>query len=134
MSECVSTRFVHVLSSRTSSILRSPHTRSNHKPIRQTIAALTQLLPGMLGGLGKTIPGTAGVLFPGMQAKIVRDSDPSQGVVDCDFDEIGELWLKGENVSPGYWNNEKASKDTFTSDGWLKTGDRFRVNREGYFL
>ncbi|KAK7444312.1 hypothetical protein VKT23_015324 [Stygiomarasmius scandens] len=99
-----------------------------------TIAALTQLLPGMLGGLGKTIPGTAGVLFPGMQAKIVRDSDPSQGVVDCDFDEIGELWLKGENVSPGYWNNEKASKDTFTSDGWLKTGDRFRVNREGYFF
>ncbi|THV04982.1 acetyl-CoA synthetase-like protein [Dendrothele bispora CBS 962.96] len=100
-----------------------------------TIAALTQLLPGMLGGLGKTIPGTAGVLFPGMSGRIVRDGDSgSQDPVDCDVDEVGELWLKGDNVSPGYWNNEKANKDTFTSDGWLKTGDRFRVNSEGFFF
>ena len=39
----------------------------------------------------------------------------------------------GGNVVLGYWNDEKATKDTFLPDGWLRTGDRFRVNRDGTF-
>lgn len=51
---------------------------------------------------------------------------------DCDVNEPGELWLRSQNISIGYWNNPKANKETFIN-GWLKTGDRFRLDVEGYF-
>lgn len=63
-----------------------------------------------------------------MEARIVRDDGS-----EANFNEVGELWLRSPNVSPGYWNNEKANKETFV-DGWLRTGDKFSVNEEGYFL
>jgi long-subunit acyl-CoA synthetase (AMP-forming) len=46
--------------------------------------------------------------------------------------EPGELWLRSPNVAIGYWNNPKANAETFV-DGWLRTGDRFRVDEQGYF-
>ena len=82
----------------------------------------------MLGGRGKLLPGSTGVLLPGMEARIVRDDGS-----EANFNEVGELWLRSHNISPGYWNNEKANKETFV-DGWLRTGDKFSVNEEGYFL
>ncbi|TFK68984.1 acetyl-CoA synthetase-like protein [Pluteus cervinus] len=91
-----------------------------------TIAAITQPLPGTLGYL-KRYPGCTGVLYPGMEARIV-DEDGS----DCEVNKVGELWLRAPNVALGYWNNEKANKGTFV-DGWLKTGDQFRVDAERYF-
>jgi long-subunit acyl-CoA synthetase (AMP-forming) len=33
----------------------------------------------------------------------------------------------------GYYKDEKATRDTFTPDGWVKTGDRFRVDETGVF-
>ncbi|KAF8887154.1 hypothetical protein BD779DRAFT_1672910 [Infundibulicybe gibba] len=68
-----------------------------------------------------------GSTSPGMEARIIRD-DGSEAEVN----EIGELYLKGENVALGYWNNETASQETFV-DGWLRTGDKFRFNENGYF-
>jgi fatty-acyl-CoA synthase len=50
---------------------------------------------------------------------------------ECTADEVGELWLKGPNVSPGYWHNEKANADSY-ADGWFKTGDLVRSDAEGY--
>lgn len=76
----------------------------------------------------KRIPGSAGVLLPGMEARIVRDDGS-----DADVNEVGELYLRGLNVAMGYWNNEKATRETFV-DGWLRTGDKFRVDEEEYFL
>lgn len=35
----------------------------------------------------------------------------------------GELLIKGPNVFHGYWNKPELNKDTFTEDGWFKTGD-----------
>lgn len=93
----------------------------------QTVSAIIQPFPGVLGGL-KRLTGCTGILLPGMEARIVRDDG-----TDADFDEPGELWLQAENIAPGYFNNEKANKETFV-DGWLHTGDKFRVNRDGYFL
>jgi acyl-CoA synthetase (AMP-forming)/AMP-acid ligase II len=63
-----------------------------------------------------------------MEARIVREDGS-----EADFNEVGELWLKSPNVSPGYWDNETANRETFV-DGWLKTGDRFSVNEEGHFF
>lgn len=63
-----------------------------------------------------------------MQARIVREDGS-----EADVNESGELHLRGGNIALGYWNNEKANKETFV-DGWLRTGDRFRVDNKGIFL
>ncbi|WP_425390008.1 o-succinylbenzoate--CoA ligase [Ekhidna sp.] len=46
--------------------------------------------------------------------------------------EEGELWLNGPVVTPGYWNNDEATKDAFT-DGWFRTGDILVRDEEGYY-
>jgi acyl-CoA synthetase (AMP-forming)/AMP-acid ligase II len=62
-----------------------------------------------------------------MEARIMRDDG-----TDADTNEPGELWLRGGNVALGYWNNEKANKETFVK-GWVHTGDTFRVDAGGNF-
>jgi amino acid adenylation domain-containing protein len=37
--------------------------------------------------------------------------------------EVGHIQISGKNVTPGYYNNRKATEKTFTADGWLRTGD-----------
>lgn len=76
----------------------------------------------------KIIPGSIGVLLPGIEARIFRDDGTPVKV-----NEPGEFWFKGGNVALGYLNNDQADKETFVN-GWLKTGDKFYVNEEGYLL
>lgn len=45
----------------------------------------------------------------------------------------GELLLKGPNVTPGYWNNADATRETI-NDGWFHTGDRVRRDEEGFLF
>ena len=46
--------------------------------------------------------------------------------------ENNEILAKGPNVMMGYWQNDKATKDSFTQDGWLKTGDCGKIDTDGY--
>lgn len=46
--------------------------------------------------------------------------------------ETGELQLKGPGITPGYWENDAATKAAFTEDGWLRTGDLARTDEDGY--
>lgn len=48
-------------------------------------------------------------------------------------EHAGELQIRGPGVTPGYWNNETATKAAFTADGWLRTGDVARRDRDGYY-
>ncbi|KIL66829.1 hypothetical protein M378DRAFT_74729 [Amanita muscaria Koide BX008] len=93
-----------------------------------TVATLRSPAPGSLDGRLNPRRGSTGVLLPNLVAKILREDG-----TEADVNEVGELWIKGPTVSLGYWNNEKATKETFV-DGWLKTGDKFRVNEDGYFF
>ena len=51
---------------------------------------------------------------------------------DAAVGELGELWVKGPNVTPGYWNRPDANASSFT-DGWLHTGDATRVDEDGFY-
>jgi fatty-acyl-CoA synthase len=51
---------------------------------------------------------------------------------DVAVGELGELWVRGPNVSSGYWHRPDANAESFT-DGWLHTGDAARQDDEGYF-
>ena len=51
---------------------------------------------------------------------------------DAAVGELGELWVKGPNVTPGYWNRPDANASSFT-DGWLHTGDATRIDEEGFY-
>jgi long-chain acyl-CoA synthetase len=46
--------------------------------------------------------------------------------------EDGEIWLRGPNVTQGYLNRPKATQESWTSDGWFKTGDVGRVDEDGF--
>ena len=63
-----------------------------------------------------------------VQLKVVKDDDAE---IKWDGKEVGEIVVKGDSVTPGYWNlpeeTEKAIKN-----GWLHTGDLAVVDSEGY--
>ncbi len=76
-------------------------------------------------------PGTIGPGLPGTESRLV---DPESGEdIPEGADERGELWVRGPQVMAGYLNNDEATKETITDDGWLRTGDIAVVDSDGYF-
>ncbi len=53
--------------------------------------------------------------------------------VDVRISAEGELQVRGPNVFPGYWRNPEASREAFTDDGWLRTGDIAECDDEGFY-
>jgi fatty-acyl-CoA synthase len=47
--------------------------------------------------------------------------------------EVGDLLFAGPAVTPGYWNDPEATRAAFTADGWLKSGDLARRDRDGFY-
>lgn len=74
--------------------------------------------------------GAVGVALPNTTCQIV---DPENGQA-LPVGEEGELWIKGPQVMKGYLNNPKATAETITSDGWLRTGDIARIDEDGYLF
>ena len=76
---------------------------------------------------GDVKPGTSGRVVPGYEAKIVDDigNEVPPG-------EAGNLIIKGESVTTGYWNRPEENAEKVLPDGWFKTGDMY-VQEDGYF-
>lgn len=72
-------------------------------------------------------PGSVGIPFPGVQARIV-DAD---GTLSPDG-EIGQLQVRGPNVFSEYWRNPDATRAAFV-DGWFRTGDLAERSADGYY-
>ncbi len=70
--------------------------------------------------------GSSGSIVPNLEVKICDDKGNALPV-----GEKGEIVVKGENVMAGYWNNEKATKETLR-DGWLHTGDLGYLDKDNF--
>ena len=55
----------------------------------------------------------------------VKIDDPNE-------EGIGEVVVRGENTMSGYYKNPQATSDSFTSDGWLRTGDLGLLDEAGF--
>ncbi|MBA4751139.1 MAG: AMP-binding protein [Sphingopyxis sp.] len=78
---------------------------------------------------GPVRPGTIGQPIPATHIRLLDKEDPSKDAPDG---EPGELAVKGPQIMQGYWNRPEADKDSFTDDGWLRTGDVAVVEEGGY--
>ena len=61
--------------------------------------------------------GTVGLPLPGVAFRIADD---------------GEVLIKSKTVFPGYWRNDQATADSFTEDGWYRSGDVGELDDEGF--
>jgi len=77
---------------------------------------------------GKKKSGSIGLPLPNVQTRIV---DP-ETLRDTGPGEVGEIWLKGPNITPGYWKKPRETEAVF-SNGWFRTGDLGKKDEEGYY-
>lgn len=73
--------------------------------------------PATMSNLADHRIGTVGRPIPGVDIKLAPD---------------GELLVKGDNVFKGYWNMEEETREAFTEDGYLRTGDIGRIYEDGF--
>jgi acyl-CoA synthetase (AMP-forming)/AMP-acid ligase II len=71
--------------------------------------------------------GSFGRPAPGLEARVV---DLETGAT-AQSGAVGELWLRGPFLMEGYYGRERA--DTFTPDGWYRSGDLVSVDQDGLF-
>jgi malonyl-CoA/methylmalonyl-CoA synthetase len=78
---------------------------------------------------GPRVPGSVGPPLPGV---LIRVTEPHSGAVLREPDSIGALEISGPNVFAGYFRDAALTHAAFTADGWFKTGDLGRIDRNGY--
>lgn len=76
-------------------------------------------VPGKIGSAGKPLRHC--------EAMIARP-DGSEAAPE----ELGEIWMRGGNITPGYWNRPDANRSSFVN-GWFRSGDIGRRDADGYF-
>ena len=76
--------------------------------------------------LDKAASGYVGFPCPSTEIRITDEEGRELGI-----EEEGELEVRGPQVMKGYYKQEEETKNVITEDGWLKTGDVAKVNKEG---
>jgi benzoate-CoA ligase family protein len=69
---------------------------------------------------GQVQEGTSGSLVPGYEAMIVNDNG-----IEVPGGETGHLLIRGESITPGYWNRPEQNQERVLENGWFKTGDMY---------
>jgi benzoate-CoA ligase len=77
---------------------------------------------------GKGRPGSTGTPVPGYECRLVDEtgSDVPRG-------ELGDLLVRGDSTMAMYWNKHEATKHALRGD-WIRTGDKYSQDEEGYFF
>ena len=55
-------------------------------------------------------------------------------ILEPNSEGIGEVVVRGENTMQGYYKNAQATKEAFTKDGWLRTGDLGMLDEDGFLF
>lgn len=76
---------------------------------------------------GDRKPGTVGPPLPGVEVRITDDDGN-----ELEIGEIGNLQVRGANVFVGYWKMPDKTAEDFTEDGFFDTGDKGRIDEDGY--
>jgi malonyl-CoA/methylmalonyl-CoA synthetase len=98
-----------------------------HEPVeREGMSETGMNFSNPLRGIKK--PGSIGLPLPNLDVRIVN----SETFEDVRPGEVGEIWLKGSNVTQGYWNKPEEVEASF-SNGWFRTGDLGKKDEEGYY-
>jgi fatty-acyl-CoA synthase len=71
--------------------------------------------------------GSAGLIPPGIGAEIRDDRGNN-----CAVGTPGELFIKGANISQGYWRRPDSTREAFDEEGWFRTGDIARFDEDGF--
>ena len=72
--------------------------------------------------------GAAGIAGPLLETRVVDEQGRA-----CGVHEPGELWLRGEGITPGYWRNPEETAKAIDAEGWFATGDIVRFDEDGFF-
>jgi long-chain acyl-CoA synthetase len=78
---------------------------------------------------GPDKPGSIGLMLPGIEMDVVSLEDPTKLMP---AGEVGEIRIRGPNVTKGYWNKPKETANAFVGDRFL-TGDIGYMDADGYF-
>ncbi|XP_029680890.1 acyl-CoA synthetase family member 2, mitochondrial isoform X2 [Formica exsecta] len=92
--------------------------------LTETTAVVFQSIRGEDNHLAEN---TVGHLGDHVEAMVV-----DQNGLPVPFGKPGELWIRGYCNMLKYWNDEENTRKTLTQDGWLKTGDQFVLQENGY--
>ena len=76
---------------------------------------------------GERKPGTVGPPLPGVEIRIVGDDGAAVAT-----GEVGNLQVRGPNVTAGYWRNPQKTKEDFPAGGFFDTGDLGCFDADGY--
>lgn len=76
---------------------------------------------------GEVRPGSTGKPVPGYEVKLI-DEDGKE----LPAGQTGTLWVKGESVTPQFWNKHQRTKELIHGE-WFNTGDRWYRDEDGYF-
>jgi malonyl-CoA/methylmalonyl-CoA synthetase len=77
---------------------------------------------------GTRKPGSVGPALPGVGLRI---APPPTGR-EPDSEDIGEVQISGASIFDGYWNRPEQTEQSFTKDGWLRSGDLGFLDSDGY--
>jgi benzoate-CoA ligase len=77
---------------------------------------------------GKVRPGSSGVPVPGYDLRLVDEtgSDVPRG-------QLGDLLVRGDSTMALYWNKHETTKSTLRGE-WIRTGDKYSQDGDGYFF
>jgi long-chain acyl-CoA synthetase len=89
----------------------------------------TSAIGSFTPGQGVRHPGSCGIPAPGIDFHFLDINDPARVMK---LGERGEIAVRGPNVMKGYWKNPEATAQSFTADGYLRTGDVGWMDDDGY--
>jgi benzoate-CoA ligase len=102
--------------------------KSFNVPVLDGIGSTEMLHMWMSNHEGEVVYGSSGKLLQGYEARLLDpEGEPTPAGTE------GNLWVRGASAAIGYWERPETTASTFV-DGWVRTGDLYRQDSQGYWF